>query len=149
MVVGLSYTWEIEMEKQENRAHFLLAPSLVVSVISFALCIYLGVRELSGELVGYGLIMLLAWVPCVGLVLLDVIVYLYGCYCMKAKRKEFKKMSKSTWVFGIWTGVYMAGVNLVFALTDLTHFAMNLVVVGLCVINLGFLVYWVKVHNKA
>ena len=132
------------MEKQENKTHFLLAPSLILSILSFGLCVYFGVRELSGEMVGQGLIMLMSWVPCVGLILLEVLVYFYGLYCMKANRKELKKMSKSTWALGVWTGGYMGVISLIFACTDLTHFGANLIVVALSVLNIVFLTYWVK-----
>ena len=132
------------MENREKKSYLLLTASVLLTLICFGLCVYFTVRELFGELIIQGLIMILAWLPCVGLVILLILVYCYGWYCIKNKPKETKKMIKSTWIFSILISGYMVALSLVFTFADFANFGIYLVVSILSALNMVFLILWSK-----
>lgn len=136
------------MEDKDKKVYYLLGLSVVFALLSFGLCITFSLNALFGEMIGHGLIMILAWIPCAGLIILQVLVYIYGLYCMRTNVNEMKKMSKSTWIFGILTGAYMVVISLFFACTNITQFGYYFIVVAISGANLAFLIFWTKKFNK-
>mgnify|MGYP003308418974 CR=1 FL=1 len=136
------------MEEKDKKVYYLLGLSVVFALISFGLSIYFSLSALYGEMVGHGLIMIVAWIPCAGLIILQVLVYIYGLYCMRTNVNEMKKMSKSTWIFGILTGAYMMVISLIFACTNITQLGYYFIVVAINGANLAFLIFWTKKCKK-
>ena len=60
--------------EQNKKKTILLGLSLLVTIICFGLCIYFSLWAFLGELPAQGLIMIVGWLPCTGLVILEIIV---------------------------------------------------------------------------
>ena len=82
--------------EQNNKKTLLLGLSLLVTIICFGLSVYFSLSAFLGELPAQGLIMIVGWLPCVGLVILEILVYIYGLYCRSNNTKEAKKMNKKS-----------------------------------------------------
>ncbi len=134
--------------EQNNKKTLLLGLSVLVTIICFSLCVYFSLWAFLGELVAQGLIMILGWLPCIGLVVLEIIVYIYGLYCGKANKTEAKKMNKSTWVLGILTNAYIGVVSLFFIISDFADLSRYLIVCIPGFLNFLALVFGAKLINK-
>ncbi len=134
--------------EQNNKKTLLLGLSLIVTIICFGLCAYFSLWAFLGELPAQGLIMIVGWLPCSGLVILEIIVYIYGLYCRNKNKAEAKKMNKSTWVLGILTNSYIGVVSLFFVISDFTNLSRYLVVSILGFLNFLVLIFGAKMINK-
>lgn len=134
--------------EQNNKKTLLLGLSLLVSIICFGLSVYFSVSAFLGELPAQGLIMIVGWLPCVGLVILEILVYIYGLYCRSNNTKEAKKMNKSTWILGILTNAYIGVVSLFFIISDFADLRCYLVVCIPGFLNFLALVFGAKIINK-
>lgn len=134
--------------EQNNKKTILLGLSLMITIICFGLCIYFSLWAFLGELVAQGLIMIVGWLPCTGLVILETIVYIYGLYCRKKNKTEAKKMNKSTWIIGILTNAYLWVVSLFFIISDFANLSRYLVVCIPGVLNFLALIFGAKIINK-
>ena len=133
---------------QDNKKTILLGVSVVITLICFGLCVYFSLWAFLGGLPAQGLIMILGWLPCVGLVILEVIVYIYGLYCRKTNKTEARKMNKSTWVLGILTNAYIWVVSLFFIISDFANLSRYLIVCIPAVLNFLALIFGAKLINK-
>lgn len=134
--------------EQNNKKTLLLGLSLLVTIIGFGLCVYFSLSAFLGELPAQGLIMIVGWLPCLGLVILEVIVYIYGLYCRKTNKAEAKKMNKSTWVLGILTNAYIWVVSLFFIISDFANLSPYLIVCIPSFLNFLALILGAKLINK-
>ena len=136
------------MEKRDNKTSLIIGLSVLVTVICFGLCVYFSLWAFLGELVAQGLIMIVSWVPCVGLAILELVVYIYGLYCRRTNIKEAKKMDKATWVLGIIVNSYMIIISLLFVCTDFANLSRYLAVSIPSVLNFILLILWARKYNK-
>lgn len=134
--------------EQNNKKTLLLGLSLIVTLICFALCVYFSLWAFLGELVAQGLIMIVGWLPCVGLIILEIIVYIYGLYCRNKNKAEAKKMNKSTWVLGILTNAYIWVVSLIFIISDFANLGRYLIVCIPGFLNFLALIIGAKMMKK-
>lgn len=134
--------------EQNKKKTILLGLSLLVTIICFGLCIYFSLWAFLGELPAQGLIMIVGWLPCTGLVILEIIVYIYGLYCRKSNNSETRKMNKSSWIIGILTNAYLWVVSLFFIVSDFAHLSRYLVVCIPGFLNFLALIIGAKIINK-
>ena len=134
--------------EQNKKKTILLGFSLLVTIICFGLCIYFSLWAFLGELPAQGLIMIVGWLPCTGLVILEIIVYIYGLYCRKSNNSETRKMNKSSWIIGILTNAYLWVVSLFFIVSDFAHLSRYLVVCIPGFLNFLALIIGAKIINK-
>lgn len=134
--------------EQNNKKTMLLGISVAITLICFGLCIYFSLWALLGGLPAQGLIMIAGWLPCVGLVILEILVYIYGLYCRKTNKTEAKKMNKSTWVLGILSNGYIGVVSLFFLISDFGNLSRYLIVCIPGFMNFLALIFVAKIINK-
>lgn len=134
--------------EQNKKKTVLLGLSLMITIICFGLCVYFSLWAFLGELPAQGLIMIVGWLPCTGLVILEILVYIYGLYCRKTNNAEAKKMNKSTWIIGILTNGYLWVVSLFFVISDFTNLSRYLVVCIPGFLNFLALIFGAKIINK-
>lgn len=134
--------------EQNKKKTILLGLSVVVTLICFGICVYFSLRAFLGELVAQGLIMIVGWLPCTGLVILEIIVYIYGLYCRKTNNTEARKMNKSTWILGILTNAYIVVVSLFFVISDFNNLSHYLIVCIPGFLNFMALILGAKLINK-
>ena len=111
-------------------------------LVCLGLIIYFVVRELTEGLPASGLTMGISMVPCLGLILLQILIYIYALYCKKKDMKESVKMCNSTCIFGILINGYMLAISAVFLYTKFEHFSYFLSVLIITVLNMAFLMWY-------
>ena len=130
------------MKEKENVRYWSLGTSAGVTLLCFVLIVSFIIYELTSGDVGSGVIMLFGWTPIAGLVILEIIVYVYGLYCRKSNPKEAGKMCNSTSVFGILISGYMIVVGMLFLCTNFQRLKFYLIIVILGVLNFVFLIMY-------
>jgi len=134
--------------EQNNKKTMLLGLSMAITIICYGLCIYFSLWALFGELAPLGFIMIVGWLPCLGLVVLTAIVYVYALYCRKKSMKEAKKMEKAAWLMGILTNIYILVVSVIFVGTNFAALSRYLAVSIPSALNLLSLLIGARILNK-
>lgn len=130
------------MKEKEKGLYWTLGLSIGIVLLCLGLIIYFVVRELTGGLPGSGLTIGASMVPCLGLILLQILIYIYALYCKKKDMKESIKMCNSTCIFGILISGYMLTISVIFLYTKFEHFSYFLSVLILTILNMAFLMWY-------
>lgn len=130
------------MKEKEKGLYWTLGLSVAVVLFCLGLFIAFTIHELTKGQPGSGLTIGISIVPCLGLILLQILIYIYALYCKKTDMKESKKMCKSTCIFGILINGYMVAMSLVFLYTDIKYFSYFFSVLIIAALNMVFMMWY-------
>ena len=130
------------MKEKEKGLYWTLGLSVAVVLLCLGLFIAFTVHELTNGQPGSGLTIGISIVPCLGLILLQILIYIHALYCKKTDMKESKKMCKSTCIFGILINGYMVAMSLVFLYTDIKYFSYFFSVLIIAALNMAFMMWY-------
>lgn len=133
---------------KEKSGFTILGGSVGAVLLCLGLIIYFIINELLGEVPAPGIVMIFAWCPCLGLILLQILIYIYALYCRKANPAESNKMRNSTAIFGILISIYMIAVSLIFLYTSFVNYMYYLSVMTISIINLALLIWYRHKNDK-
>lgn len=130
------------MKEKEKGLYWTLGVSVGLVLLCLGLTIYFVVREMTGGQPGSGLTIGISMVPCLGLILLQILIYIYALYCKKKDAKESVKMCNSTCIFGILINGYMLVISVIFLYTNFEYFSYFLSVLIITILNMAFLIWY-------
>lgn len=130
------------MKEKEKGLYWTLGLSVVMVLVCLGLVIGFAVHELTGGEPASGLTIGASMIPCLGLILLQILIYIYALYCKKKDMKESIKMCNSTCVFGILINGYLLAISAIFLYTKFSYFTYFLSVLILSVLNMAFLMWY-------
>lgn len=137
------------MEKKINKAYFLYGISVIVMVVCFIYLMVNIIRCMKGDVFLSALLMLATWIPCIGMVILGTVVYIWGICCIKKGQTQYgmQKQGKYPWIFGIISNSYMIAFGLVYLCSDFGTFHFYLLTTIVSGVNFVFSILWLRFYN--
>lgn len=136
------------MKQKINKAYLLYGISVLVTVICLGMIVYSIITQMKGEMVLSALLMLVVWFPCAGMVLLEVLVYIWGLKEMQKGTNSMQQHGKYPWVFAMISNTYIIGVGLIFVFANFQNCAYYLIMIIPTIINFAVSIWWLKYYNR-
>lgn len=136
------------MEQKIKKAYLLYGLSVLATAIFFGWLIYSIIAQMKGEMVLSALLMLMVWLPCAGMVVLEIMVYIWGLKEMQKGTNNMQQHGKYPWVFAMISNVYIIVVGLVFVFANFQNCAYYLIVIIPSAINFAVSILWLKYYNR-
>lgn len=136
------------MEQKVKKAYLLYGLSVLVTVSCFSFLIYSIIAQMKGDMVLSAVLMLMVWFPCGGMVLLEVMVYIWGLKEMQASTTDMQKQGKYPWIFTMISNAYFIVVGLLFVFANFQNCAYYLFVIIPIIANFAVSIWWLKYYNS-